>query len=114
MLPNTIAIQLDIPIYITRVKNSQIFCLECKCRTRVLNIDMIVYEFKLALMKYNEVLHMVPRWTEYHRVSAADNSCQEVSLHFFKDEKTRVRLALEGSNIEAALEAAKALVEKQS
>merc|ERR1712088_11296 len=37
----------------------------------------------------------------------------EVALHFVKDEKTRFGLALECSNIEAALEAAKALDEKE-
>merc|ERR1712088_1062719 len=37
----------------------------------------------------------------------------EVALHFVKDEKTRFGLALECSNIEVALEAAKALDEKE-
>ena len=37
----------------------------------------------------------------------------EVALHFVKDEKTRFALALECSNIEAALEAAKGLDDKE-
>merc|ERR1712088_245850 len=37
----------------------------------------------------------------------------EVALHFVKDEKTRFGLALECSNIEAALEAAKGLDDKE-
>ena len=36
----------------------------------------------------------------------------EVALHFVKDEKTRLALALQCGNIEAALEAAKALDDK--
>jgi len=36
----------------------------------------------------------------------------EVALHFVKDEKTRFGLALECSNIDVALEAAKALDDK--
>lgn len=52
---------LDLPIYITRVKGTQVFCLDRECRTRVLNIDPTEFKFKLALInrKYEEVLHMV-------------------------------------------------------
>ena len=37
----------------------------------------------------------------------------EVALHFVKDDKTRFGLALECSNIEAALDAAKSLDDKE-
>ena len=37
----------------------------------------------------------------------------EVALHFVKDEKTRFALALECMDVEAALEAAKALDDKE-
>lgn len=52
---------LDLPIYITRVKGNQVFCLDRELKTRVLNIDTTEYRFKLALIhrKYEEVLQMV-------------------------------------------------------
>lgn len=52
---------LDLPIYITRVKGPQVFCLDRECRTRCLTIDVTEYKFKMALInrKYEEVLHMV-------------------------------------------------------
>ena len=39
--------------------------------------------------------------------------CSQVALHFVKDEKTRFALALECMDIDVALEAAKALDEKE-
>ncbi|KAK3720320.1 hypothetical protein QZH41_020401 [Actinostola sp. cb2023] len=52
---------LDLPIYITRVKGSSVYCLDRECKTRVLGIDPTEFKFKLALInrKYDEVLHMV-------------------------------------------------------
>ena len=41
---------LDLPIYITRVKGNQVFCLDRELRTRVLSIDTTEYRFKLALI----------------------------------------------------------------
>lgn len=48
---------LDVPVYITRVKGSQVFCLDREVRPRVLNIDATEYKFKLALVNrhYDEV-----------------------------------------------------------
>ncbi len=48
---------LDLPIYITRVKGSNVFCLDRDCRPRVLGIDVTEYKFKMALVnrKYDEV-----------------------------------------------------------
>lgn len=45
------------PIYITRVKGSQVFCMDREVRARVLNIDPTEYKFKLALVNrhYDEV-----------------------------------------------------------
>jgi coatomer subunit alpha len=108
---------LELPIYITRVKDSQVFCLDRECRTRVLNIDTTEYRFKLALInrKYEEVLHMVRNAQLVGQSIIAylqQKGFPEVALHFVKDEKTRFGLALECGNIEIALEAAKNLDDK--
>lgn len=108
---------LDLPIYLTRVKGNQVFCLDRECRTRVLHIDSTEYKFKLALInrKYDEVLHMVRNARLVGQSIIAylqQKGYPEVALHFVKDEKTRFGLALECGNIEIALEAAKALDDK--
>lgn len=108
---------LELPIYITRVKGAQVFCLDRECRTRVLNIDTTEYKFKLALInrKYEEVLHMVRNAQLVGQSIIAylqQKGFPEVALHFVKDEKTRFGLALECGNIEIALEAAKNLDDK--
>lgn len=48
---------LDLPIYITRVKGNNVFCLDREGRPRVLGIDPTEFKFKLALVnrKYEEV-----------------------------------------------------------
>lgn len=108
---------LDLPIYLTRVKGNQVFCLDRECRTRVLNIDSTEYKFKLALInrKYDEVLHMVRNARLVGQSIIAylqQKGYPEVALHFVKDEKTRFSLALECANIDIALEAAKSLDNK--
>jgi coatomer protein complex subunit alpha (xenin) len=100
---------LDLPIYITRVKNNQVFCLDRECRTRILNIDSTEYKFKLALInrKYEDVLHMVRNARLVGQSIIAylqQKGYPEVALHFVKDEKTRFSLALECGNIEVALD----------
>ncbi|XP_075212404.1 coatomer subunit alpha [Lycorma delicatula] len=108
---------LDLPIYITKVKGNQVFCLDRECRPRVLSIDPTEYRFKLALInrKYDEVLHMVRNAKLVGQSIIAylqQKGYPEVALHFVKDEKTRFALALECGNIEVALEAARALDNK--
>lgn len=110
---------LDLPIYITRVKGTQVYCLDRECRTRVLNIDPTEFKFKLALItrKYEDVLHMVRNARLVGQSIIAylqQKGYPEVALHFVKDEKTRFGLALECGNIEVALEAAKTLDDKDS
>lgn len=109
---------LDLPIYLTRVKNNQVFCLDRECRTRVLVIDPTEFKFKLALInrKYEEVLHMVRNARLVGQSIIAylqQKGYPEVALHFVKDEKTRFGLALECGNIEVALEAAKSLDDRE-
>ncbi|CAG9862045.1 unnamed protein product [Phyllotreta striolata] len=108
---------LDLPIYITRVRGSQVFCLDRECKPRLLVIDPTEYKFKLALInhKYEEVLYMVrnSRLVGQSIISyLQQKGYPEVALHFVKDDKTRFALALECGNIEIALEAAKALNDK--
>ncbi|MED6268154.1 hypothetical protein CHARACLAT_019377, partial [Characodon lateralis] len=108
---------LDLPIYVTRVRGNSVYCLDRECRPRVLTIDPTEYRFKLALVnrKYDEVLHMVRNAKLVGQSIIAylqKKGYPEVALHFVKDEKTRFSLALECGNIEVALEAAKALDER--
>lgn len=108
---------LDLPIYITRVKGNQVFCLDREYKPRMLTIDPTEFKFKLALIhhKYEEVLYMVrnARLVGQAIISyLQQKGYPEVALHFVKDDKTRFTLALECGNIEIALEAAKALNDK--
>ncbi|XP_074099177.1 coatomer subunit alpha [Cotesia typhae] len=108
---------LDLPIYVTRVKGNQVYCLDRECRPRILKIDPTEYKFKLALInrKYEEVLHMVRTANLVGQSIIAylqQKGYPEVALHFVKDEKTRFGLALECGNIEVALEAARTLDQK--
>merc|ERR1712142_741768 len=102
---------------LTRIKGAQVFCLDRECKPRILTIDPTEYRFKLALVnrKYEEVLHMVRNAKLVGQSVIAylqQKGYPEVALHFVKDEKTRFGLALECSNIETALEAAKAMDDK--
>lgn len=108
---------LDLPIYVTRVKSDQIYCLDRECKPRILRIDSTEYKFKLSLInrKYEEVLHMVRSANLVGQSIIAylqQKGYPEVALHFVKDEKTRFSLALECGNIEVALEAARVLDKK--
>ena len=48
---------LDLPIYITMVKGSNVYCLDREGKTRVLTVDPTEYKFKMALInrRYDEV-----------------------------------------------------------
>ncbi|XP_014218663.1 coatomer subunit alpha [Copidosoma floridanum] len=108
---------LDLPIYITKIKSDQVYCLDRECKPRIFRIDTTEFKFKLSLIdrKYEEVLRMV-RSSNLVGQSIISYLQQkgypEVALHFVKDEKTRFSLALECSNIEIALEAARILDQK--
>lgn len=108
---------LYVPIYITKVEGSKVFCLDREARPRILNIDPTEYKFKLALVnrKYDEVLQMVRGAKLVGQSIIAylkEKGYPEVALHFVKDEKTRFALALDCGNIDVALEAAKSLEDK--
>lgn len=108
---------LDLPIYITRVKGNNVFCLDREYKPRTFTIDPTEFKFKLALIhhKYEEVLYMVKNAKLVGQAIISylqRKGYPEVALHFVKDDKTRFTLALECGNIEIALEAAKALNDK--
>ncbi|CAL8128781.1 unnamed protein product [Orchesella dallaii] len=111
---NGIIRTLEIPLYITKVKDHQVFCLDREVKVRVLGINPLEYRFKLALVNrnYDEVLRIV---RDSNLVGQAmisylqKKGFPEIALHFVKEEKTRFVLALECANIQVALESAKAL-----
>ena len=45
------------PIYLTKIKGSQVHCLDRQVRARIMNVDVTEFRFKLALVnrKYDEV-----------------------------------------------------------
>ena len=109
---------LDLPIYITKIRDGAVYCLDKECRPKVLSIDPTEFKFKLALVnrKYDEVLHMVRNSRLVGQSIIAylqKKGYPEVALHFVKDDKTRFALALECGNIQTALESAKKLDDKQ-
>ncbi|ENN79199.1 hypothetical protein D910_09097 [Dendroctonus ponderosae] len=108
---------LELPIYLTKVKDSQFYCMNRDGQGLIMNIDTTECKFKLALInhRYEEVLNMVQksRLVGQSIISyLQQKGYPEVALHFVKDDKTRFTLALECGNIDIALEAAKALNDK--
>ena len=55
---NGIIRTLDLPIYITLVRGTTVYCLDRDAKTRALAVDPTEYRFKLALInhKYDEVI----------------------------------------------------------
>ncbi|XP_072934358.1 coatomer subunit alpha [Epargyreus clarus] len=111
---------LDVPVYAVKVVASdtgaRVVCLDREARPKVLNIDPTEYRFKLALVtrQYDQVLHMVRTAKLVGQSIIAylqEKGYPEVALHFVKDPRTRLSLALQCGNIEVALEAAKSLDE---
>lgn len=111
---------LDVPVYAVKVLSSEtsarVVCLDRECRPKVLNIDPTEYRFKLALVtrQYDQVLHMVRTAKLVGQSIIAylqEKGYPEVALHFVKDPRTRLSLALQCGNIEVALEAAKSIDE---
>jgi coatomer protein complex subunit alpha (xenin) len=110
---------LDVPVYITRVANSTVFCLDREGRNRQIAIDCSEYMFKLALVqrKYDQVLSMIKSNALCGQSIIAylqQKGFPEVALHFVKDERTRFALAVECGNIEVALASAQELDDKET
>ncbi|KAL2892798.1 Coatomer subunit alpha-2 [Bienertia sinuspersici] len=114
---NGIIRTLDVPLYITRVSGSTIFCLDRDGKNRVISIDATEYFFKLSLLRkrFDQVMGMIKRSELCGQAMIAylqQKGFPEVALHFVKDEKTRFNLALESGNIEVAVASANAIDDK--
>jgi coatomer protein complex subunit alpha (xenin) len=114
---NGIIKTLDVPIYITKVSGTKIFCLDRDGKSRVITIDASEYIFKLALLRkrYDHVMSMIRNSQLCGQAVIAylqQKGFPEVALHFVKDERTRFNLALESGNIQIAVASAKEIDEK--
>ncbi|VVD00684.1 unnamed protein product [Leptidea sinapis] len=114
---------LDVPVYVVKVLASEgaarVVCLDREARPKVLTIDPTEYRFKLALVtrQYDQVLHMVRNAKLVGQSIIAylqEKGYPEVALHFVKEPRTRLSLALQCGNIEVALEAAKSIDESDA
>ncbi|KAI0559894.1 Coatomer subunit alpha WD40 repeat containing protein [Gracilaria domingensis] len=105
---------LQQPIYLTRVRGPAVCYLDREATPGILPIDPTEYAFKLLLLRkrYDDVKRMISqnRLKGQSIISYLQTKgFPEVALHFVKDEKTRLALALDSGAIETALEAAEAI-----
>ncbi|CAA2953106.1 coatomer subunit alpha-1-like [Olea europaea subsp. europaea] len=108
---------LDLPMYITKIYGSTIFCLDRDGKIRPIIINSTEYVFKLSLQRkrYDQVMSMIRNSELCGQAMIAylqQKGFPQVALYFVKDERTRFNLALESGNIEKALESAKKIDEK--
>ncbi|XP_077221600.1 coatomer subunit alpha-1-like [Tasmannia lanceolata] len=108
---------LDVPIYITKVSGSTVYCLDRDGKNRVIEIDATEYVFKLSLIKkkFDHVMSMIRSSQLCGQAMIAylqQKGFPEVALHFVKDERMRFNLALESGNIQIAVASAKEIDEK--
>ncbi|XP_047312007.1 coatomer subunit alpha-1-like [Impatiens glandulifera] len=114
---NGIIRTLDVPIYITKVSGSNIFCLDRDGKNKVITIDSTEYLFKLSLSRkrFDHVMSIIKSSQLCGQAMIAylqQKGFPEVALHFVKDERTRFNLALASGNIEIAVASAKEIDEK--
>ncbi|CAK4134204.1 unnamed protein product [Aphanomyces euteiches] len=102
---------LDVPVYLTHLADSKLYCLDRDAKMRILQIDLTECEFKLALAakQFTTVMRMV----KHSRLCGqaiitylTQKGYPEVALHFVNDEKTRFKLAISCGNLEVALNSA--------
>ncbi|KAL4423494.1 hypothetical protein ABPG77_003627 [Micractinium sp. CCAP 211/92] len=110
---------LDVPVYLTKVFGTTVFCLDREAKPRQIQIDTSEYMFKLALMhrKYDAVLSMIRNNQLCGQAIIAylqEKGYPEVALHFVRDERIRFNLAVECGNIEVALQSAQELDDKDT
>ncbi|CAI9757967.1 unnamed protein product [Fraxinus pennsylvanica] len=108
---------LDVPMYITKIFGSTIFCLDRDGKIRPIIVNSTEYVFKLSLLRkrYDKVMSMIRNSELCGQAMIAylqQKGFPQVALYFVKDERTRFNLALESGNIEKALESAKKIDEK--
>ncbi|KAJ3305877.1 hypothetical protein HDU76_004940 [Blyttiomyces sp. JEL0837] len=102
------------PIYLTKMRGKNLYCLDRDGKIRVITIDPSEYRFKLALVRrnYDEVLQIIRTSNLVGQSIIAylqKKGYPEVALHFVKDNKTRFELALQCGNLDVAVETAKVL-----
>lgn len=105
---------LESPVYLTRVHNDVVYCLDREAKPRAVQINSAEYKFKLALSekKYDVVIGMIRAGKLCGEAIIAflqEKGYPEVALNFVKDQRMRFNLAIECGNIEVALESAQAL-----
>lgn len=109
---------LDVPVYLTHLDGSKLYCLDREAKMRTMAVDLTECEFKIALNKknYTEVMRMV----RHSRLCGqaiifylTKKGYPEVALHFVNDEKTRFKLAISCGNLEVALNSAYELDDNQ-
>ncbi|KAL1533325.1 Coatomer [Salvia divinorum] len=108
---------LDVPLYMTKIYGSTIFCLDRDGKSCPIIIDSTEYIFKLLLLRkrHDQVMSMIKNSELCGQAMIAylqQKGFPQVALYFVKDERTRFNLALESGNIEKALESAKKIDEK--
>ncbi|KAF9585928.1 hypothetical protein BGW38_010979 [Lunasporangiospora selenospora] len=115
---NGIIRTLEQPIYLTRVKGKNVYCLDREGKTCTIPIDPTEYRFKLALVKrnYDEVLQIIRNSNLVGQSIIAylqKKGYPEIALHFVREDKTRFELAIECGNLEVGLETAKVMDRKE-
>lgn len=111
---NGIVSTLPQPIYLTRVRGPAVCYIDREGNPGILPIDPTEYAFKLLLLRkrYDDVRRMISQNRLRGQSIIAylqKKGFPEVALHFVKDEKTRLALALDSGAIGVALEAAESL-----
>lgn len=104
------------PLYLTRVRGPAVCYLDREGNPGILPIDPTEFAFKLLLLRkrYDDVKRMISQNALRGQSIIAylqRKGFPEVALHFVRDEKTRLALALDSGAIDVALEAAQALDE---
>jgi coatomer subunit alpha len=102
------------PIYLTRVRGPAVCYVDREGNPGILPIDPTEYAFKLLLLRkrYDDVKRIISQNRLRGQAIIAylqQKGFPEVALHFVRDEKTRLALALDSGAIDVAHDAAIAL-----
>jgi coatomer protein complex subunit alpha (xenin) len=108
---NGIIRTLDVPVYVTKLRGKNLYCLDREAKAKTLAVDTTECSFKFALAKkqYGDVMRMIRHSRLCGQAIIAylqQKGFPEVALHFVQDNKTRFKLALACGNIEVAMHSA--------
>ncbi|KAK5743425.1 hypothetical protein LTR17_002600 [Elasticomyces elasticus] len=111
---NGIVRTLEHTVYLVRVKNRQIYCLDRAAKPVVLTVDPTEYRFKLALVKrdYGEMLNIIKTSSLVGQSIISylqKKGYPEIALQFVQDPMTRFELAVECGDLNVAVEMARQL-----